>query len=557
MYPEKPINYDPRSAENIMFDALNKLPDDYHVFYSTDIQNVKSNKLIEHEVDFIVFHKNKGILCIEAKNGTNIVFENNEWFIGKDKKLMKHGGPFKQAQMNKIYLIDIMQERLPQLKSNCKFMHAVWFPAFSQKTVDKIFPIGADKDLLLTNEALYEPQKYIDKIFEIKNEYGITTKLSGDDAKKIISKLLCPTLNLCETGLWNRTVFNKLLQEQINVLDFLEEQKSALINGAAGTGKTFVALEKAKRCGEAGEKVLFLCFNKRLSEFLNRKYQYENVVITHIDKFACRICKTQESDLQLLNQIFNDDPDKFEFNSLIIDEGQDFGQERIENSGIIQTMKTIVDMNDGHFYVFYDKNQLIQGNKIPDYIRDADCKLTLYKNCRNTENIAITASRVFDNFKIKLNSNIRGNSVNLYIDTDMDNCVIALSQLIKKYKNQGYEDIKILTCANKEENSFVYPYTDSGYFEGIELTTCRKFKGLEAEVVILTDIDINTFLNKSESLIFYTGSSRAKYELSVIANLSENDCKDLMNFWQEAKSNRNIFNLFATKINASLFKIEI
>ena len=72
MYPEKPINYDPRSAENIMFDALNKLPDDYHVFYSTDIQNVKSNKLIEHEVDFIVFHKNKGILCIEAKNGTKI-----------------------------------------------------------------------------------------------------------------------------------------------------------------------------------------------------------------------------------------------------------------------------------------------------------------------------------------------------------------------------------------------------------------------------------------------------------------------------------------------------
>lgn len=41
--------------------------------------------------------------------------------------------------------------------------------------------------------------------------------------------------------------------------------------------------------------------------------------------------------------------------------------------------------------MFYDRLQLVQSSHIPKYISEADCKLTLYRNCRNTENIAITS----------------------------------------------------------------------------------------------------------------------------------------------------------------------
>lgn len=78
---------------------------------------------------------------------------------------------------------------------------------------------------------------------------------------------------------------------------------------------------------------------------------------------------------------------------VIVDEGQDFGQDGIEEANILQTIHDIILYRDdiGSFYIFYDKLQLIQGHHIPQYISDADCKLTLYRNCRNTENIATTS----------------------------------------------------------------------------------------------------------------------------------------------------------------------
>lgn len=61
---------------------------------------------------------------------------------------------------------------------------------------------------------------------------------------------------------------NQLLHEQYRLLDFLEEQNSAVINGAAGTGKTMIAVEKARRHSINGEKVLFMCYNRLLCDYL-------------------------------------------------------------------------------------------------------------------------------------------------------------------------------------------------------------------------------------------------------------------------------------------------
>lgn len=77
-----------------------------------------------------------------------------------------------------------------------------------------------------------------------------------------------------------------------------------------------------------------------------------------------------------------------------MDEGQDFGQDVIEKNGILQLLMDIVTADEekhGTFYAFYDKLQKIQGDIIPQCIEEADCRLTLTRNCRNTENIAKTS----------------------------------------------------------------------------------------------------------------------------------------------------------------------
>ena len=58
-------------------------------------------------------------------------------------------------------------------------------------------------------------------------------------------------------------------------------------------------------------------------------------------------------------------------------------------------------------------------------------------------------------------------------------------------------------------------------------TTCRKFKGLEADVVILLDVDKATF-EQENVLIFYVGTSRARIKLEITAILSDDDCKEIL-----------------------------
>lgn len=69
MYPEKPKEFCAASLEGDMFSALEKLPDSYHVFHSFSIVTQVDGVIYESETDFVVFHPEKGILCIEAKAG--------------------------------------------------------------------------------------------------------------------------------------------------------------------------------------------------------------------------------------------------------------------------------------------------------------------------------------------------------------------------------------------------------------------------------------------------------------------------------------------------------
>ena len=99
MFPEKPGEVSEYSKEDILFKALENLPDDYYVFHSFDIVSFRENCIEESETDFVIFNPKKGIICLEAKAGKNIKYENNTWYYGSGIE-MKHGGPFHQAQKN-------------------------------------------------------------------------------------------------------------------------------------------------------------------------------------------------------------------------------------------------------------------------------------------------------------------------------------------------------------------------------------------------------------------------------------------------------------------------
>jgi hypothetical protein len=537
MIPENPHEFPPESQEGLMFDAFRQLPDGYYVFHSLRITDVEDNIFHESETDFVIFHADKGIICLEAKAG-HVRYQDGYWRYANGTP-MHNGGPFNQASSNKWKLKHYIENsKMSPIISRCKFLHAVWFPSVSNhELISMVMPTEADKALVLTKEALEDPTPFIEKIFALELPNRIETSLSKAETQRLIREVLCPQFNVFPSATYDadlkKIVFHRLLKEQAGILNYLDEQKTALINGAAGTGKTMIALEKAQRHAADGEKVLFLCYNAKLRDHLSDNYPHDLIEYHTIAGFACKLCNAATPNYTKLQSLLEDMylSESFPYQHVIIDEGQDFGMDDIEEANILQTLKDIISDNEskkGTFYVFYDKLQLIQARRMPKFIEEADCKLTLYRNCRNTENIAITSLRPLSERKPKLHEGcVKGVPANFYFASDDDRAIECVDDVIEKLRTDGFKDIVILTCKT-EDTSLLSSRVSNGLYQNkYRFTTCRKFKGLEADVIILVDIDETTF-NPENVLLYYVGSSRARIRLEVITELTDEVCTDIL-----------------------------
>lgn len=537
MIPNRPHSFTPASLEGVMFTALEKLPDEYYVFHSLKISTVVENTFHESETDFVIFNKRLGIICLEAKAG-QVHYENGYWLYGNGEP-MHNGGPFNQAASNKWKLMKYFENhRFSSILGKCKFLHAVWFPSISETDVrGMVLPTESDKVLIMTKEALADPQPYLEKIFALELPGKKETSLTDAEINRILKEILCPQFNVFPSVTFEsdlkKIVFHRLLEEQSGILNFLSEQKTAVINGAAGTGKTMIAVEKAQRHASAGEKVLFLCYNVQLKNYLSENYANENIDYYTISGLACKLCNTATPDYDKLKSKLEDLYvfDSFPYSHVVIDEGQDFGMDAVEETGIIEIIKSIitdVKPENASFYIFYDKLQLIQAQKIPQYISDADCKLTLYRNCRNTENIATTSLAPISERKPKLiDGCVKGVPAKLHFCENDESVKGKIDLIIDMLNGQGVKDIVILTCKT-ENTSVLSEYINNGIYRNkYRFSTCRKFKGLEADAVILIDVSSDTFENEN-SLIYYVGTSRARLWLDIITTMNNEECTDVL-----------------------------
>lgn len=229
------------SHEDVMFDELNQLPEDYYVFHSFEIVTIRENQVLESETDFVIFHPKKGMICLEAKAG-QVKYDNGYWQYGSGKR-MKHDGPYIQAKRNKWLLKDYMIEHgLEYECNNCKKLHAVWFPDVPESNFNgAILPGEGDLRITLTADSFGHIKECIDKIFGFDGQDKCTTNLSGKSVQKILERVLAPSFNLISLQQVekerNKNVFKRMLREQVALLNYLEEQNNAIINGLAGTGK--------------------------------------------------------------------------------------------------------------------------------------------------------------------------------------------------------------------------------------------------------------------------------------------------------------------------------
>ena len=119
----------------------------------------------------------------------------------------------------------------------------------------------------------------------------------GLDGAAALRKLLVPTVML------RVPLAEEIVEEEVALIELTEEQGLLLarmgrtprlaVTGCAGSGKTMLAVEHAKRLAAGGTKVLFVCFNKALQQHLRDRERTSGVdfftfhgLCTHLAKRA-------------------------------------------------------------------------------------------------------------------------------------------------------------------------------------------------------------------------------------------------------------------------------
>ena len=560
MIPEHPCEFNPASKEDVIFEALKRLPEEYIVFHSVGLLQVVddsngSGEIIERQTDFIVFHKEKGLMCIEAKAGKDIYFDGREWHYSNGDIMERHG-PVNQSTTYVHALIKVLQahrnDNVKKAIKHCKVTRAIWFPSISNAKRDTMaLPLDLDRRFILTFEDCVDnPQAHIDEIFGLRfEEKNYETRLPPHEVGALL-KALSPKMVISydtfESDITEAS-FNRILKQQYNILEFIQDQPNAVISGTAGTGKTMIAGEKAERHAQNGEKVLFLCYNSELADDLKKRHHNDLIKIYTMDAFVKKMCEQYNEDdrvgdyklcYEKLNSI---DPQQFEYKHVIIDEGQDVCVNiHIEN--ILTLIKTIIEIKEGSFYIFYDKLQLVQyprslGDKpeLPRLITEADCKLTLYRNCRNTEKIAKSSSAtVMKKPPLMMDPPVTGGEASIhFFDVNKDIIQNIISERIRVLTNKGIKknDIVIITLKTIE-NSLLRPteVIEKDYKKyykacGVNFSTFRMFKGLEARAVIIVDMDEQTLNSHLGRKSYYVAASRAREYLFVFAKIDNSNCK--------------------------------
>ncbi|MCP4179711.1 MAG: AAA family ATPase [bacterium] len=532
MIPEK-ISLDTQSqAEVKAYKHFQKVFDDsWTIFHSFSMHGENlEGKLIDAEADFVFFHKDFGILVLEVKGGI-LEFDGRGRCFQYAKEIYD---PEKQARHNKYNLKRILNRKLhddPQIK----YAHAVYFPDTFQDIIK--FPPRYSDIAFTGNDTPYILKNVIELLSRIK--FNRRREMSEGLAKAVL-KALSPNLSVGNTIIdqigQNRNTFNILTEIQSQLLKFISKYRHAMIEGSAGSGKTVLAVKKARQLALEGNKVLLLCYNtllgKKLQESVDDLKDYIDAGNYHDFCVRCLSDSKYKDELDykkpgFWERIIPDLMQKYiaeyplDYDAVIIDEAQDFKEDYWFS--FIEQIQT-----DKYFYMFYDPDQNIFDTKMS--FPEMTTPFTLNRVCRNTNAIfeymklySDNCSELFDNipegedvaeFDLP-DDNLRNKQLgkilkNLIHEHDVkgDNIVILGGHSFNNTVlsgNSKFGDIVVV-----DSNDEIKPSNEIY----VKYYTYMRFKGCEADVVILLDVDKND--PRWDDNGMYTAVSRAKNLLYVL-----------------------------------------
>lgn len=534
-------------AELLLLEKFEALPDPFAVFHS--VKWFAKGRGSVGEADFIIAHPDHGVLVLEVKGG-QISIDRGEWY-STDYSGHIHSihDPCEQAERNRWALRDWLAEDPRTNRLRYAIFPAVALP---DSRVERDIRPDCPADIFIDMTHLDNLEDRLLTIFAYwqPRADAANRMMDGRAAVDALLDLLVPTRTLrpriAEVFQRERRQIDALTQQQFSVLKMLQRYKRAAIVGGAGTGKTMLAMEKAQQLAEAGYRVLFLCYNRNLADWLLRTIGTQNIFVctyhaligitsgwAQIPSYRSTMdwdeLNRRAPDLLLDATSIMRSPgsaaaDKL-FDAVIVDEAQDF-----EDHWWISLPEVLKDPQEDVFYVFFDDNQRLytELSNIPM----EQPPFYLSENLRNTRHIhaALTPYAHTDEETECLGP--EGRPVE-HIPADTPKAAKdALQRVLHRLINEEGllpGEVVVLTPASERRSrwrpdmqlgNFILTWDlETDMHNAIRVCTIYRFKGLESAVVILTELD-QVRENIQDQLV-YVGLSRARHHVVVVGSLPE------------------------------------
>ncbi len=557
-----PVVYEgcPSPGEAEIFRRLKDDPETrgWTVLHSLDIASHR--RQVSGEADFVVIIPSKGVLILEVKAASSIRRSGDgQWYYGTNPKPDPRG-PFKQASEAMHSIRNHVVGQNPSL-SRVVFWSAAIFPYAPFDAASGEWhawqAVGSNGFRTRPISSLLEQVLDHARAFLKNRPTAAWFRPDSNEPSagqcQAIAETLRPRFEFFESpkSLAQRREeeLKYYTQDQASALDAMEVNPRVLFSGPAGTGKTLLALEAARRAHARGRRVLLVCYNRLLGRWLREQAAELRSGVSCGTLHSIMVDVTGadvdgrpqdfwESTLPLaaMEKMSEDPKDAYLFDELVIDEAQD-----ILRSEYLEFLDLSLrgGLAAGRWRMFGDfENQAIYGAasmSLQAFLQYRSAGAPVYSlrvNCRNTPRIAEFV-HLLGGLEPRYSRILRpddGIRPQMHYYTSKDSQKELLVEALGDLYGEGFrgQDIAVLSAkpdaVSCAASITAGPWRDrlrpAGRASGgqIAYSSIRRYKGMEASAVVVTDVE--EFGSPESSALFYVAITRALHKLVVLVHES-------------------------------------
>ena len=508
------------------------------------------------ELDFVVIMPGNGIVCVEVKGG-GVSVRDGAWTTtnryGVTSTLKK--SPYRQVQDNQWKLLATLRKKFGPNSPEAK-CRVGWLVIFPDVQCPPLTPEATRGEIIDRDDL----------------DQDIGARIANAPSLVALAKrtdLLGPASGTCTRIVsffrpefekvpapasqdWDiETRLRHLTEDQFEALDTVEDNRICLLKGSAGTGKTLIGMEAARRDVTLGRSVLVACFNAALGAWLGhsvREFRPGRVVAGHVHGLLRARIEASEFAADFRAEVAGSEVGKaFEstyydygalavtgsaerFDTIVFDEVQDIPS--VHLAALLAAWSKddgstrIILLGDFTRQAIYAGSSQASPAEIERYLGPI-ASFNLRLNCRNTRRIADQTAILSGFVRQKVNSRQpEGESVSLQYHRDRKEGLIIVDGIVRHLREAGYKPGDVVVIGpRRRENSLlasspsvggwvVRPLTQAGA-DQVAYATAHAFKGLERKVVILVDAAADD-ADEVDALA-YVAMSRARLRLFVVA----------------------------------------